>query len=318
MQPVNFRQRSFVDRIDYGQMLRHELGIDFSSIQLNAGDRKYEMESFELASSGLCIGRTRLHQTEYSEFSVPEGHTLISISPNPAPVFCDGRKVNTGRFFLFPSGKKIRTVYFNAYTGFDLLVPDDEFSVNEILSSETRGNVMIADELHGDVCEFVTVISERFRDAAIARDDATQGEIAEQTIEFALERLGRVIERQLYPAILCKKEETRRHDLVARASDYVSEHIQQSLKAKCLAGELGVSSRLLGYAFNSALGISPYQFILAKKLHAVRAAIKSSEEPVNAIADRYGFTTPSRFRGQYSSLFGELPSETRKTGLRAA
>lgn len=86
-------------------------------------------------------------------------------------------------------------------------------------------------------------------------------------------------------------------------SDFTVDQISQSL---------GVSHRVLNYAFQDNIGVSPYQYLLTEKLHAVRRKLKSSDASVTEACFDYGFLTPSRFTRQYKRLFGELPSETRK------
>ena len=79
-----------------------------------------------------------------------------------------------------------------------------------------------------------------------------------------------------------------------------------------LAQSLGVSYRVLNYAFQDAFGVSPYRYFLTEKLHAVRRKLKTSDASVAEACEFYSFSTPSRFALQYKRLFGELPSETRK------
>ena len=95
-------------------------------------------------------------------------------------------------------------------------------------------------------------------------------------------------------------------------------HLTRELSADNMAQALGVSYRVLNYAFRDSLGMSPYQYILTQKLHAIRRQLKSSVVSVTEACAYYGFSTPSRFARQYSRLFGELPSVTRSTSRRGA
>lgn len=79
-----------------------------------------------------------------------------------------------------------------------------------------------------------------------------------------------------------------------------------------IAQTLGVSYRVLNYAFQDTLGISPYQLFLTQKLHGVRRLLQSSDISVIEACMSHGFFTPSRFARQYKRLFGELPSETKQ------
>ena len=83
-----------------------------------------------------------------------------------------------------------------------------------------------------------------------------------------------------------------------------------------IAQSLGVSNRVLNYAFKDSLGISPNQYIQAERLHAVRRQLITTDLSVTDASQLYGFNTPSRFARQYSRLFGELPSVTRNQKKR--
>ena len=81
-----------------------------------------------------------------------------------------------------------------------------------------------------------------------------------------------------------------------------------------IARELEVSSRVLQFAFRDVLQTSPYEFVLRRKLSAVRRDLLdtlSAGSTVTDIASRYGFTELGRFSRRYRQMFGELPSSTR-------
>ena len=104
---------------------------------------------------------------------------------------------------------------------------------------------------------------------------------------------------------------TRRADLVQRARDFVIPNLSLALTADEIARSLGVSLRVLNYAFQSNVGISVYQYFLTEKLHAVRRKLQTSSASITEASMSYGFSNPSRFSGHYKRLFGELPTETR-------
>ena len=85
-----------------------------------------------------------------------------------------------------------------------------------------------------------------------------------------------------------------------------------------LAQSLGVSYRVLNYAFQDTLGVSPYQYMLTERLHAVRRLLRTEDVSVTDASIAFGFSTPSRFTRQYRRLFGELPSATRRPRPREA
>lgn len=75
----------------------------------------------------------------------------------------------------------------------------------------------------------------------------------------------------------------------------------------------GISERSLQYAFQETFGMTPFQFMKRRRLHAVRQALIDSdyENNVSQVATEFGFYELGRFAAEYRRLFGELPSVTR-------
>lgn len=81
-----------------------------------------------------------------------------------------------------------------------------------------------------------------------------------------------------------------------------------------LAARLGVTTRTLRYAFRYAIGISPYQFMLRRRMTIVREALLDPSRPERTVLElllAHGISHQGEFAGQYRRLFGEAPSETR-------
>lgn len=78
---------------------------------------------------------------------------------------------------------------------------------------------------------------------------------------------------------------------------------------------LKVSRRSLQYAFEELTGIGAVQFLRNVRLNAVRRELhhlgRQPQEPIAAVAARWGFWHMPRFAAYYRVLFDELPSETR-------
>jgi AraC family ethanolamine operon transcriptional activator len=97
---------------------------------------------------------------------------------------------------------------------------------------------------------------------------------------------------------------------VPKARELVATRLGEELTADDVAQALGVSYRVLHYAFRDALGVSPYRFLLTEKLHSARRQLKTANTSVTDALLAHGFSTPARFAQQYKRLFGELPSQT--------
>ena len=97
-----------------------------------------------------------------------------------------------------------------------------------------------------------------------------------------------------------------------RAIDWIEDRLHTAPTVRELSRDLGVSRRTLEYAFREQLGVSPKRYLLARRLGAVRADLRSASpgEGVTDVANRYGFWHMGDFAAAYRRQFGELPSGT--------
>ena len=106
----------------------------------------------------------------------------------------------------------------------------------------------------------------------------------------------------------------RQHAKIMRRFHRVIEENQDNaLFIPELCTAIGASERTLRVCCQEQLGVSPKRYLLLRRMHLVRRALRESvptQTTVTEIATRYGFWQFGRFAGEYKSLFGELPSTT--------
>lgn len=103
---------------------------------------------------------------------------------------------------------------------------------------------------------------------------------------------------------------------LSRALEYLRHRHDSSPSVEELCQVARVSERTLRYAFCEEYGLSPTEFMLRRRLHAVRQDLNASDArhtTVSEVATRYGFTELGRFSAQYRRLFGALPSRSLRT-----
>ena len=101
----------------------------------------------------------------------------------------------------------------------------------------------------------------------------------------------------------------------------VEEHVGDQLSIGELCRAAGVSERTLRNAFHDVHGLSPKQYLIRHGLEEARSALKlahGARGAVTHVATEYGFFELGRFAGAYRHLFGELPSDTLRSGAKVA
>jgi AraC-like DNA-binding protein len=106
----------------------------------------------------------------------------------------------------------------------------------------------------------------------------------------------------------------RHHAMILRRfRRVVEENPDQPLYIPELCGSIGVSGRTLRACCQEQLGMSPKRYLLLRRMHLARRALRESAPTATTVTDiatQYGFWQFGRFAGEYKSLFGELPSAT--------
>jgi AraC-like DNA-binding protein len=106
----------------------------------------------------------------------------------------------------------------------------------------------------------------------------------------------------------------RRHAMILRRfRRAVEDNPGQPLYIPEFCKAIGASDRTLRLCCQEQLGMSPKQYLLLRRMHLARRALRDSapgETTVTDIATRHGFWQFGRFAGEYRSLFGEAPSAT--------
>ena len=102
-----------------------------------------------------------------------------------------------------------------------------------------------------------------------------------------------------------------------RAREYIDAHLTEVIRIPDICRYSGAQLRSLERVFAKDLGVTPQQYIKARRLNAVRRCLVASERDeglsVTQLAQDHGFSHLGRFAGDYASYFGESPSRTLQT-----
>jgi AraC-like DNA-binding protein len=160
--------------------------------------------------------------------------------------------------------------------------------------------------------------------AKLQRLHAAAGQLAEEAPEIiANPDAARGLEQALLEAMVgClnhrQKDEHRlaqgQHAIVMhRFRRIIEENPEQPIYIPEICKAIRVSERTLRVCCQEHLGLSPKRYLLLRRLHLARRALRATatgESTVTDVATRYGFWQLGRFAVEYRSLFGETPSLT--------
>jgi AraC family ethanolamine operon transcriptional activator len=121
-----------------------------------------------------------------------------------------------------------------------------------------------------------------------------------------------------YVAAIRADEDTLAHakarKVVARAREYLMEHLDRPVTVLDLCAHTHTARRTLQYCFEVVVGTSPAAFLKTVRLNGVRRDLieAAGTQSIGDLAARWGFWHLSQFSLDYKLMFGELPSATAK------
>jgi AraC-like DNA-binding protein len=309
---LSFSKVAFRD-VDQFSEWETSLGWNITSTQLSLGTNQIGFDHFALPD--LLVSHFHVRQSTEDVFELPDGMVLLLICRARQPVFWSGMEIPPS---LLPVVHPRRTHWVVLPPNWDCyefivseeLVRRTELFPPEFFERTTRlehASVPVAEPQTG---WFLERMDSLFRGVRNARGSLEAALSEAEFYDFVLSGLRQVIDSGLAARGSQAPRPARRADLVPKAREFMAANMAKELTADQIARALGVSYRLLHYAFGDTVGVSPYRYFLTGRLHAARRYLRSGRGSVTEACTAHGFTVPSRFSRQYKRLFGELPSET--------
>ena len=103
---------------------------------------------------------------------------------------------------------------------------------------------------------------------------------------------------------------TSEFERVARAKDYMAEHLDQPILLKELAAAAGLSSFYFLRTFKRVTGMPPHAYLNQIRLERARALLCAGEPPAQ-VAAALGFTDQSHLIRRFKAAFGVTPGQYR-------
>ncbi len=282
--------------------------IDDQSVMLDGWEQKYtqlETGSFEAKafsldmSNGNNIFRKRTNRRMHKCFAIPGNLIrLAAVLPGSDVSVFQGREIIAGDLFVLRPGIELELA---CHGKFDVAVVELDSNLSSSYIEDIDNNHL----------EGIDVLPKQ----------ATSGFADKINTAFLQKQMNvDLFSSMCAPAVraLCYNGPIDNNncieDVVTKAIHLV-EHCLDDLdevpKIPEIAAHLGVSERVLEYAFARRYGVSPIRYFKFMRLHCARRDIRVGKLSVTDIAMKWGFSHLGRFSGIYRDTFGELPSHTK-------
>ena len=97
-----------------------------------------------------------------------------------------------------------------------------------------------------------------------------------------------------------------------KARSYIREHLADKLTLSIVAGAVHISSSYLSHIFSVLAGQSFCDYICDERMALARHLLNKTDEPIDEISNRCGFSSPNYFSMVFKKYMGQTPSTYRK------
>jgi AraC family transcriptional regulator len=97
-----------------------------------------------------------------------------------------------------------------------------------------------------------------------------------------------------------------------QAIAYIHDHLAEDLNIAAIADELEMSQYYFSRLFKQSIGVSPYRYVMERRIEIAKHLLKKTSLPISAISDRVGFANQNQLTIQFRNLMGTTPSNYRK------
>ena len=102
------------------------------------------------------------------------------------------------------------------------------------------------------------------------------------------------------------------HRIAADAYEYLNEHYAEDCSLKTVAAALHVSPNYLHSVFLREVGVTPFAYVIDKRVRRAKRLIAAGEKPMLEIALETGFCSQSHFNKVFREITGYTPAAYRR------
>jgi AraC family transcriptional regulator len=96
------------------------------------------------------------------------------------------------------------------------------------------------------------------------------------------------------------------------ATEYIERNLRSSLTLAEIAAEIHLNPQYFARVFKKAVGQSPHQYIVEKRVERAKELLKTTELSLADIASQVGIATQSHFTTVFHHITGVTPREFRE------
>ena len=101
-----------------------------------------------------------------------------------------------------------------------------------------------------------------------------------------------------------------------RLIEFIEENLDGDLSLEAMAAEVHVSPLYLARAFKTAVGQSPHQYVLRRRLERAKELLRNTDRPIVDVALSAGFSSQSHLSNWFLRDVGVSPAAYRRQGGR--
>ena len=101
------------------------------------------------------------------------------------------------------------------------------------------------------------------------------------------------------------------HQPLAPAIAYMDRHHQQCPSLETVARAAGLAPNYFHHLFRRHAGLSPYRYMLNKRMSLAQHLLLTTDLPIKAVAQQTGYPCPFHFAKTFRRYFGQSPSQRR-------
>ena len=297
-------------------------GWDTEVTQLTRGslDLRWSQATF---GPSLSLAHLNLNRSVSDRMAMDPGRVtfVVCFSPNS---FC-GLEVGASSMLIFGPGREYRSILPEGFQSFEVCASIDFLRAKGLDIAESSFTDFQPENCIVDIDEHTLVLFRRL--LTIIDGLGAGGQNPTDTLEWstavrerAISLIFRVLEASSRQKRLSSIKSIPRWPLAAKALEKIDSFESDTPCIDAIIEALGCTRRAMQASFRATLGITPSQYILARRLQRARhSLLKANPDSarVTRISADHEFFHFGRFSQYYKLMYGEYPSDTLKRNYRS-